>query len=130
MSSSFALGRRKSQGVTLDDLLEQSLQGSDIKFGAILRLAVFLPYFVLYLFLSTILSAFFRGGRSIWWTCLACYTFVRLMIGFSLVIIFRFVQALVERGMHAFDCLFVIRSQKESDLLDKLQTSCKSYEEV
>ena len=70
-SSTFGLGRRKSHGVTLDDIFEQSLKGSDLQFGSILQLAIFLPYFVFYLSLSTILSLVFRGGRSIWWTILA-----------------------------------------------------------
>lgn len=127
--SSFNLGRRKSQGVTLDDIFEQSLKGSDLKFSSILQLAIFLPYFVFYLTLSTILSAFFRGGRSIWWTLLACYTLSRLLIGFFLVIIFRICQAITEQIMHLSDCMFIIRSKKETDLLNELQTNCKTYKE-
>eukprot|EP01084_Bolivina_argentea_P124248 220170_1 len=122
--SSFHLVRRKSNGATLDDLFEHHL-----KFGSILQLAIFLPYFVLYLFSSTLLSAFFRGGRSIWWTILAIYTLTRLLIGFSLVVTFRFIGFLIERILTFIDSLFigVIRSKKETDLLYKLQTSCLSY---
>ena len=127
--SSFGLGRRKSHGVTLDDIFERGMKGSDLKFGSILQLSIFLPYFVFYLFLSTILSAFFRGGRSIWWTFLAIYTLSRLLIGFALVVTFRFIQAIADRLMSLCDCLFVIRSKKESDLLHELQTNCKSYGE-
>jgi len=125
--STYNLGRRQSQGVTLDDIFDH--KSSDLQFTSILHLAIFLPYFVFYLFLSTILSAFFRGGRSIWWSLLAIYTFTRLSIGFALVISFRILEAIGSRLLNLCDCFFVLRSKKETDLLLKLQTECKSYDE-
>ena len=125
--SSFSMGRRRPYGVTLEDMFD--LQDQDkFKFGSILQLAIFLPYFVLYLSLSTILSAFFRGGRSIWWTLLASYTLIRLLFGFALVVSLRFLQAIIERILSIIDRMVLFRSKKETALLKKLN-EIKSYEE-
>jgi len=125
MSSFTLLGRRKPQSVTLDDIFRDA---ADIRFTSLLRLIFFIPWFFCYLMVSTIMSTMISRGRSILNSMLAAYTLCRLMIGFFLVIMFRLTERVVLSVQQLCDCFFTLRSQRETLLLSKLQSS-KTYDE-
>ena len=87
---------------------------------------IFIPYFTLYLFLSTILSFFLRGSRTFARTFLAVYTWIRLFIGIQIIITLKLLKIIINKCIIIFDSFHI--SKKETALLDKYRNSFNYYE--